>query len=69
MKTANTTENELRNNLDEVFKLVSKTTTKKGINVMSKEISKIDSDKSQIIMQLGNIFLEVKYTHIKIYYQ
>jgi len=60
MKTENTTENELRNHLEEIFQLVSKTTTKKGINVMSKEISKIDSDKSQLIIQLGNIFLEVK---------
>jgi len=58
MKTSNTTENELRNYLEQVFQLVCKTTTKKGINVMSKEISKIDSDKSQIIIQLGNYFTE-----------
>jgi len=58
MKIANTTENELRNHLEQVFQLVSKTTTKKGINVMSKEISKIDSDKSQLIIQLGNFCTE-----------
>lgn len=58
MKTTNTTENELRNHLEQVFQLVCKTTTKKGINVMSKEISKLDSDKSQIIIQLGNFFTE-----------
>jgi len=58
MKTPNPAENELRNHLEHVFQLVSKTTTKKGINVMSKEISKIDSDKSQLIIQLGKFFIE-----------
>lgn len=53
MKQTIIAENNLRNHLEHVFKLASKTTTKKGINVMSKEISKIDSDKSQIIVQLG----------------
>lgn len=53
MKNASTTENDLRNHLEEVFQLVSKTTTKKGINVMSKEITKLDCDKSQIIVQIG----------------
>lgn len=53
MKTANISENDLRNHLEQIFQLVSKTTTKKGINVMKKEISKIDSDKSQLIIQLG----------------
>jgi len=53
MKTENETENDMRNHLEHVFKLVSKSTTKKGINVMAKEISKIDSDKSQLIIQIG----------------
>lgn len=53
MKSANMTENDLRTYLDQIFKLVSKTTTTKGIDVMSKEILKIDNDKSQLIMQLG----------------
>lgn len=60
MRTANTTENELRNHLGDVFQLVCKTTTKKGINDMSKEISKIDNDKSQLIIQLGNFFQKLK---------
>lgn len=55
MKTVNTAENDLRNKLQQVFTLVSKTTTKKGINVMSKEISKIDTDKSQLIILLGKL--------------
>lgn len=53
MKQTIIAENDLRNHLEHVFKLASKTTTKKGINVMLKEISKIDNDKSQIIVQLG----------------
>lgn len=57
MKKPNINETDLRNDLEDIFKLVSKTTTKKGINVMSKEISKIDSDKSQSIVQIG------KYCH------
>lgn len=53
MKIENETENDMRNHLDHVFQLVCKSTTKKGINVMAKEISKIDSDKSQLITQIG----------------
>lgn len=53
MRTASTAEKDLRNHLEEVFKLVSKTTTKKGVNVMTKEMSKIDNDKKQLIVQLG----------------
>lgn len=53
MKLANITENNLRTHLDQVFKLVSKTTTSKGIDIMSKEILKIDNDKSQLLVQLG----------------
>lgn len=60
MKTANTAENELQNHLKNVFQLVSKTTTKKGINVMSKEMSKIDSDKSQLLIQLGKLFYRIQ---------
>jgi len=43
----------MRNHFDHVFNLVSKSTTKKGINAMAKEMSKIDTDKLQLIMQLG----------------
>jgi len=57
MKTANNTDNDLRNNLEHVFVLVCKTTTKKGINAMSKEIAKLDNDKSQIAVQLGKQIL------------
>lgn len=53
MKTTSIAEKDLRNHLEEVFKLVSKTTTKKGVNVMTKEISKIDNDKAQLIVQIG----------------
>lgn len=53
MKTKSVAEKDFRNHLEEVFKLVSKSTTKKGINVMTKEISKIDSDKAQLMVQLG----------------
>lgn len=60
MKTANMVENDLRNHLEHVFKLVSKTTTKKGINVMSKEIAKLDSDRSQIIEQLGKEYYSIQ---------
>jgi hypothetical protein len=53
MKTASIAERNLRNHLEEVFKLVSKTTTKKGVNFMTKEISKIDNDKAQLILEIG----------------
>lgn len=53
MKTEMLTENDMRNHLEHVYKLVCKSTTKKGISVMTKEISKIDNDKSQLIIQLG----------------
>lgn len=53
MKTLNVAENDIRNHLQSVFTLVSKTTTKKGINVLAKEMSKIDNDKSQLLVQLG----------------
>jgi len=53
MKTASITETDLRNHLEHIFKLVSKTTTKKGIHIISKEIAKIDNDRSQLIVQLG----------------
>lgn len=60
MKTANMVKNDLRNHLEHVFKLVSKTTTKKGINIMSKEIAKLDSDRSQIIVQLGKEYYSIQ---------
>lgn len=53
MKITNSTEKDLRDHLENVFNLVSKTTTKKGINVMSKEKSKIDNDKTQLLEKLG----------------
>lgn len=56
-------ENDLRNHLEHVFKLVSKTTTKKGINIMSKEIANIDSDKSQITVQLGKEYYNIQILH------
>lgn len=55
MNTSNVTENDLRNNIEHVFKLVCKTTTKKGINSMSKEIAKLDNDISQISVQIGKL--------------